>query len=309
MGPLVVVLRPERIEGALLARAGPPRRTRHLPLERPMHPFVCPVLLRPARMNALVLDPEAHPPPVEVREAVDRLRRERHAVIGPGGAGQPILPKRALEDGARRDGLRRAQPMAREQEPRMLIRDREGIAVDTIARSKLALECQRNWGKIPGRLLLERAPRALLMIAPPLNLGVSQHDLTSSLLLELSVSDRVTPTLPSRDFAATSAFYAALGFHEVFRNAGWLIVARDALQLEFFPYPELDPLVNYAGCCLRVADARSLHAAFQGAGLSSSPNAVPRLTPPVDQSWGFREFALVDLDGNLLRGLEPLPAA
>ena len=91
--------------------------------------------------------------------------------------------------------------------------------------------------------------------------------------------------------------------------AGWLIVARDALQLEFFPYPELDPLVNYAGCCLRVADARSLHAAFQDAGLSSSPHAVPRLTPPVDQSWGFREFALVDLDGNLLRGLEPLPAA
>lgn len=120
--------------------------------------------------------------------------------------------------------------------------------------------------------------------------------------------DRVTPTLPSRDFAATSAFYARLGFDEMFRDAGWLIVARGALQLEFFPYPELDPLSNYAGCCLRVSDARGLHAAFQGAGLASSPHAVPRLTPPVDQPWGFREFALVDLDGNLLRGLEAIPA-
>ena len=120
------------------------------------------------------------------------------------------------------------------------------------------------------------------------------------------MSDRVTPTLPSRDLGATSAFYAQLGFREMFRDGGWLIVARGALQLEFFPYPGLDPCANYAGCCLRVADARALHAAFSGAGLPAAPGAIPRLTAPVDQPWGFREFALVDPDGNLLRGLEPL---
>jgi catechol 2,3-dioxygenase-like lactoylglutathione lyase family enzyme len=118
--------------------------------------------------------------------------------------------------------------------------------------------------------------------------------------------DRATPTLPSRDLAATSAFYAQLGFREVFRDAGWLIVARGALQLEFFPRPKLDPRANYAGCCLRVADARALHAAFSGAGLPAGSQGIPRLTAPVDQPWGFREFALLDLDGNLLRGLERL---
>ncbi|HEY0777268.1 MAG TPA: VOC family protein [Gemmatirosa sp.] len=118
----------------------------------------------------------------------------------------------------------------------------------------------------------------------------------------------MTPTLPSRDLAATSAFYARLGFREVFRDAGWLIVARDVLQLEFFPHPDLDPWANYAGCCLRVADARALHDAFSAADLSVDPRALPRLTPPIDRPWGFREFALVDADGNLLRGLERLGA-
>ena len=122
------------------------------------------------------------------------------------------------------------------------------------------------------------------------------------------MTDRVTPTLPSRDLAATSAFYARLGFRELFRDAGWLIVARGALQLEFFPHPALDPWANYAGCCLRVADAWALHDAFGAAGLPVDPRGIPRLTPTRDQPWGFREFALVDADGNLLRGLEALHA-
>ena len=120
------------------------------------------------------------------------------------------------------------------------------------------------------------------------------------------MTDHATPNLPSRNLAATSAFYGKLGFHEVFRDAGWLIVARGTLQLEFFPHPDLDPFENYAGCCLRVADARALHTAFSLAGLSTSPRDIPRLTPPVDQAWGFRMFALLDADGNLVRGLEKL---
>lgn len=120
------------------------------------------------------------------------------------------------------------------------------------------------------------------------------------------MSDRATPTLPSRDLAATSAFYARLGFNEAFRDAGWLIVVRGALQLEFFPFPDLDPWTNHGGCCLRVSDAHALHDAFSAAGLPTDPRSIPRLTPPQPQPWGFYEFALVDLDGNLLRGLQPL---
>jgi catechol 2,3-dioxygenase-like lactoylglutathione lyase family enzyme len=118
--------------------------------------------------------------------------------------------------------------------------------------------------------------------------------------------DRATPNLPSRDLDATARFYARLGFEKTFHDEGWMILHRGTLELEFFPYPRLDPRVNIASCCLRVSDVRDLHAAFAGADLATSPRATPRLTSPVDQPWGFREFALVDPDGNLLRCLERL---
>jgi catechol 2,3-dioxygenase-like lactoylglutathione lyase family enzyme len=120
------------------------------------------------------------------------------------------------------------------------------------------------------------------------------------------MSDRATPNLPSRDLVATTRFYTRLGFRELFRDDGWLIMERGPLQIEFFPYSRLDPSANYASCCLRVADARALHSSFAGAELPTSSRGMPRLTPPVDQPWGFREFSVVDPDGNLLRCLERL---
>ena len=118
------------------------------------------------------------------------------------------------------------------------------------------------------------------------------------------MADRATPNLPSRDLAATSRFYARLGFRETFRDDGWLIVERGPLQIEFFPWPDHDPRKNLASCCLRVVDLDLLHQAFGAAGLST--RGVPRITAPVDQPWGLREFVVVDLDGNLLRCLSPL---
>src|SRR6266571_3582051 len=56
--------------------------------------------------------------------------------------------------------------------------------------------------------------------------------------------DRATPNFPSRDLDATARFYARLGFEEKFHDEGWMILHRGALELEFFPYPRLDPRVN-----------------------------------------------------------------
>jgi hypothetical protein len=36
-------------------------------------------------------------------------------------------------------------------------------------------------------------------------------------------------------------------------------------------------------------------------GLLSICERIPRLTAPIDQPWGMREFALVDPSGNLVR--------
>jgi catechol 2,3-dioxygenase-like lactoylglutathione lyase family enzyme len=99
-----------------------------------------------------------------------------------------------------------------------------------------------------------------------------------------------------------------MGFREAFRADGWLVLERGSLQLEFFPCAKLDPRTNIASCCLRVSDAHALHEAFAAANFATSTRAIPRITAPVDQPWGFREFSVVDPDGNLLRCLEPLRA-
>ena len=118
------------------------------------------------------------------------------------------------------------------------------------------------------------------------------------------MADRTTPNLPSRDLLATAAFYARLGFEERFRDAGWLILARGPLELEFFPAAAIDPRTTIASCCVRVENLDDLHAAFSSSGLSE--RGTPRLTAPKNEPWGLRAFALVDPDGNLLRCLGPM---
>jgi len=116
--------------------------------------------------------------------------------------------------------------------------------------------------------------------------------------------DRITANLPSRDFAATEAFYAALGFTQGFRDDGWMILTRGALEVEFFPAPDLDPWSSWHSACLRVGDLPALYTAFARAGLSANPRAIPRLTPPQPAMGPVPPmFALVDADGSLLRCL------
>ena len=117
--------------------------------------------------------------------------------------------------------------------------------------------------------------------------------------------DRITANLPARSLDATAAFYARLGFDPAFKDGGWMILRRGALEVEFFPNPDLDPATSAASACVRVADLDRLHAEWLTAGLPAQ--GVPRMTIPRDGPFGFRIFALVDEDGNLLRCLSPLP--
>jgi len=81
------------------------------------------------------------------------------------------------------------------------------------------------------------------------------------------MADHATPNLPSRNFAATSAFYAALGFVEEWRDDGWMILKRGGATLEFFPHPELDPLASWFSCCVRLDDLDAFYALAKAAGL------------------------------------------
>lgn len=115
------------------------------------------------------------------------------------------------------------------------------------------------------------------------------------------MTDLATPNLPSRDFAATSNFYLALGFTERWRDGGWMILARGPVTLEFFPFPDLDPLTSSFSCCLRLDDADGFYAACRAARVAEGHIGYPRLHPLKREPWGGRVGALIDLDGTLLR--------
>ncbi|MFM9978048.1 MAG: bleomycin resistance protein [Sphingomonadaceae bacterium] len=115
------------------------------------------------------------------------------------------------------------------------------------------------------------------------------------------MTDRATPNLPSRDFDATYAFFAALGFEESWRDAGWMILERGSLTLEFFAYPDLDPTVSAFGSCLRLDDLDAFYAVCKTSGIPEKVTGHPRLHPPKLEDWGGRVGALLDPDGSLLR--------
>jgi catechol 2,3-dioxygenase-like lactoylglutathione lyase family enzyme len=113
--------------------------------------------------------------------------------------------------------------------------------------------------------------------------------------------DLAIPTLPCRSVSATVAFYKRLGFeggpHEF--NAEYAILRRGAVELHFFAHKELVPAESSAGCYIRVKDVKNVYNAFSSSKLPRT--GIPRMDVLEDKPWGLREFAVVDVDGNLLR--------
>ncbi|MFZ6762670.1 bleomycin resistance protein [Pseudoroseomonas sp. WGS1072] len=115
------------------------------------------------------------------------------------------------------------------------------------------------------------------------------------------MTEMATPNLPSRDFTATARFFARLGFRETWRDAGWMILRRGGLVLEFFLQPELDPARSGFGCCLRLQDAEAFFQAACAAGVPEADTGWPRAHRPRREAWGGTVGALVDPDGTLFR--------
>jgi catechol 2,3-dioxygenase-like lactoylglutathione lyase family enzyme len=115
------------------------------------------------------------------------------------------------------------------------------------------------------------------------------------------MTDHATPNLPSRDFEATSRFYGALGFVESWRDAGWMILRRGGLTIEFFPYPDLDPLESSFGCCLRLDELTRFYDACKAAGLGEAHSGIPRIVPAKVENSGLLIAYMVDPEGSLIR--------
>lgn len=115
------------------------------------------------------------------------------------------------------------------------------------------------------------------------------------------MANHATPTLPARDFEATEAFYTALGFATGWKDAGWMILSRGTVMLEFFPYPDLDPATSSHGCCMRLDDLAAFHAACLAAGIEQKATGWPRISPPRREASGLTIAYLIDPDCSLLR--------
>ncbi len=118
------------------------------------------------------------------------------------------------------------------------------------------------------------------------------------------MTDRATPNLPARDFDATAAFWGALGFAVQYRDAHWMILSRGTMEVEFFPFPDIDKWSSAFGACLRVDDLDALYAEWATLDLPHDPTSIPRLTPILRRPPVPRMFALVDADGSLIRVLD-----
>ena len=121
--------------------------------------------------------------------------------------------------------------------------------------------------------------------------------------------NRITANLPSRDFGATEAFYARLGFATRFRDRGWMIMERDGQIVEFFPHPDLDPKESWFSACIRTNDIELLHNLFSDVGLPTEPSEIPRVTEIFKHAGVPRMFAIVDVDGSLWRVIDQTDTA
>jgi len=108
-----------------------------------------------------------------------------------------------------------------------------------------------------------------------------------------------SPTLASLDLAETVAFYEGLGFRTGFHDEGYAIMNRDEVSLHFWKTD--NPLFpKNTSCYISVKEVDSLYVEMQ------RENVIHPNAPLRDQPWGMREFAILDIHGNLIRFGQPL---
>lgn len=128
------------------------------------------------------------------------------------------------------------------------------------------------------------------------------------------------PVLPVRDTAAAARFYAErLGFAIVHVDDGYAILSRDRIEIHLWAASDLSwqqrregapPVVTgaetflagTASCRVHIDPVEPLCEAYRQAGVLH-PNGELS-----DKPYGLREFAVLDLDGNLITFFQRIAA-
>lgn len=106
----------------------------------------------------------------------------------------------------------------------------------------------------------------------------------------------IHPKLPMRDKEITKDFYLnKLGFTLKSDYGDYLLLEKDAIEIHFFLFEEIDPKENYGMVYLRCDNAKEWYELAIAAKLD-----VPKAGHLKAKPWGILEFALRDPDMNLL---------
>ena len=114
------------------------------------------------------------------------------------------------------------------------------------------------------------------------------------------------PILPSRDLAATEAFYGSWGFDTWYNDGDYMLINRNQVELHFFRHAPHRPEDSTHGAYFRPRDVDAVSGLLAGMNLPSD-SGFPRFQPAEDKPWGMREATLWDPDGNILRIGETIP--
>lgn len=107
----------------------------------------------------------------------------------------------------------------------------------------------------------------------------------------------IHPKLPMRNKTVTKDFYInKLGFQQFGGDYDeYLMVERDAIQIHFFEFKEIDPKENYGQVYIRTDNIDALYQSLLDNKTAIHPNGSLQLKP-----WKQKEFSLLDPDNNLL---------
>ena len=106
------------------------------------------------------------------------------------------------------------------------------------------------------------------------------------------------PKLPMTDMTRTLEYYVGkLGFEDIGAHdyPDYLILRKDAIEIHFFLFSELNPLENYGQVYIRSNDIDADYEAMRVSQAGIHPNGALQTHP-----WGQREFHMLDPDHNLL---------
>lgn len=114
------------------------------------------------------------------------------------------------------------------------------------------------------------------------------------------ITDISIPILPSVDLQKTTVFYESLGFQKHFPSNDYLIMNLNNIEIHFVIHSKLVPDSNESSCFIRTKNVDNLFEVMSKYN-NLPEKGIPRLTKTENKPWGIREFAIVDLCGNLLR--------